>query len=673
MSGEVASALGLAAAFAVSGTLFARRVRLLVRLLRMGKPPGIDRAGDVPRRVRDEAVVVLAQKKLLQRLLPGLMHAFIFWGFVVLLPTIVMAMIGVVDRDAALPWLAGQEWFALLVDVFSVLVLVGVATAVWIRKIVRPRRFEGSHLGEADLILALITGIVTTLLLWHAARIALSLNEYEAGWSPVASALSGVFGTGTGTEVLERVLVWTHVLLILGFLAYLPHSKHLHILVAAINVYYGRTRARGRLEPLRFDADVPEEDMRFGIGTVEDLTWKQMMDSMSCTECGRCQDACPAWATGKTLSPKLVIMGVRDHLFEEGPKALAARERGEPYEGPPVASRSLLEEMAWDCVTCGACVQACPVNIEQIDHILDLRRHLVMVESRFPSEAEPMLRDVERQSNPWGKPQSERAAWAEGLGVRLLEPGDPAPEVLYWVGCAASFDERARQTAQSVAKLLTAAGVDFAILGPREACNGDPARRMGNEYVFQAYAEQNVATLNEAGVRKIVASCPHCFNTLANEYGDFGGDYDVVHHTELLAELVRDGRLSPVAREQTLTYHDSCYLARHNDVRAQPRELAAAVGKPVEMKRNRERTFCCGAGGSHMWMEERAGAINEERVREAAETGAETLAVACPFCTVMLDDGVKSTGRDLRVVDLATLLAEAVDGGQPAPPSRSSS
>ena len=222
--------------------------------------------------------------------------------------------------------------------------------------------------------------------------------------------------------------------------------------------------------------------------------------------------------------------------------------------------------MAWDCVTCGACVRECPVNIEHVDHILDLRRHLVMVESRFPSEAEPMLRDVERQSNPWGKPQSERAAWTEGLGVRVLEPGDPVPEVLYWVGCAASFDERARTTAQSTAKLLQAAGVDFAILGPREACNGDPARRMGNEYVFQAYAEQNVETLNEAGVRKIVASCPHCFNTLANEYPDFGGDYEVVHHTELLAELVREGRLAPAASEQTITYHDSCYLARHNDV-----------------------------------------------------------------------------------------------------------
>jgi Fe-S oxidoreductase len=616
------AALALAAAVVLAVVLFARRVWLLARLLKMGHASGIARDDHVPDRLRQEAVVVLGQRKLLQRLVPGLMHAFIFWAFIVLFPAIPLAMIAIVDQDAAPQW----GWYEALANVFCVLALIGVATAFFIRKVMRPRRFEGSHLGEADLILAWIASIVTTLLLYHA------------------------------TE--SQVWAWVHVLLILAFLVYLPYSKHLHIATAAINVYFGRTRARGRLEPLRFDdPDVPEEDMRFGIGTVEDLTWKQMMDAMSCTECGRCQDACPAFATGKVLSPKLIVMGVRDHLFEEGPKALAA----ETYEGPAVVERGQLEEMVWDCVTCGACVQACPVNIEQIDHILDLRRHLVMVESRFPSEAEPMLRDVERQANPWGKPQAERAAWTEGLDVRVLEPGDPVPEYLYWVGCAASFDERARETARSTAKLLTAAGVDFAILGALEACTGDPARRMGNEFVFQAYAEQNVATLGEAGVTKIVASCPHCFNTLAHEYPDFGGNYEVVHHTELLASLVREGRLAPTASEESITYHDSCYLARHNDVRSQPRELAAAVGRPVEMERREERTFCCGAGGAHMWMEERGGAINEERVREAAETGASTLAVACPFCTVMLDDGVKSSGRDMRVVDVATLLAESID------------
>jgi Fe-S oxidoreductase len=641
---------------AVSGTLFVRRVAVLVGLVRAGKP--VSRRDDVARRVRNEATIVLGQRKLLQRVGPGLMHAVIFWGFLVLAPTILMALIGVVDKHSTLPWLGHQGWFAFLVDCFCVLVLIGVACAVWIRKVQRPPRFQGSHLGEADLILALIATIVTTLLLWHASRIALELNEWPRGWSPVSHALSHLFGRGGATKILERGFVWAHVLTILTFLAYLPHSKHLHIVSAGFNVFFARTRARGRLEPLRFDDDtVPEEEMRFGAGTVGELTWKEILDSFSCTECGRCQDACPAFATGKALSPKLVIMAVRDQVFTRDPAASLLAQ------GSEAAPAGVPEEMIWDCVTCGACVQACPVSIEHIDHIVDIRRNLVMVESSFPAEAEPMLRDIERASNPWGKAQSERADWAEELGVRVLEPGDPAPEYLYWVGCASSFDERARRTARATAELLQRAGMDFAILGPREACTGDPARRIGNEYVFQAFAEQNVDTLNGAGVRKIITNCPHCFNTLGNEYPDFGGDYEVVHHSELLARLVADGHLAPQRTDGLqITYHDSCYLARHNDVLAAPRELVEAVGEPVEMTRRGRETFCCGAGGAHMWMEERGRAINQERVREAVQTGADTLAVACPFCTVMLDDGVQGAGADLRVVDVATLLVEATAG-----------
>ncbi len=616
----------------MAGGLFARRALFLVRLVRAGKP--VARSGDVPRRARNEAVLVLGQRKLLDRLVPGLLHAFIFWGFIVLFPTIVMAMVAAVDKHSEIP----QTWFGDLVDVFVLLVLTGVVTALVIRKLVRPKRFAGSHLGEADFILAMIAGVVLTLLCWHAAAVAAGI-ETHAGF--LANAFAHAFPSG---GPWERLFVWAHLCFIFGFLAYLPHSKHLHIATAAVNVWFGRTRARGRLEPLRFD--VPDDEMRFGAGTVADLTWKQVLDGFSCTECGRCQDVCPAHATGKILSPKLLIMGIRDQVFSRS--------------DAPIAGNGVPEDMIWDCVTCGACVEVCPVSIEHVDHIVDLRRHLVMVESSFPAEAEPMLRDVERSANPWGKPQTERAAWAEGLGVRVLEPGDPAPEVLYWVGCAASFDERARKSAESTAKLLQTAGVDFAILGPREACTGDPARRMGNEYVFQAYAEQNVSTLNDAGVTKIVASCPHCFNTLANEYPDFGGSYEVVHHTELLAELVREGRLTPAGGAGSITYHDSCYLARHNDVSSAPRELVAAVGTPVEMGRSGKQTFCCGAGGAHMWMEERGTGINEERVREAAETGAGTLAVACPFCTVMLDDGVRASGKALRVVDVSTLLAESL-------------
>ncbi|MGZ4273415.1 MAG: (Fe-S)-binding protein [Solirubrobacteraceae bacterium] len=657
----------------MSVSLFAVRVRFLVALLGAGAP--LERTGDRPRRAGHEATIVLGQRKLLQRIGPGLIHAFIFWGFLVLGPTIIVAMIGVVDKHATFPWLGHQGWYAFLVDLFAVLVLIGVVSALWIRKVQRPRRFEGSHLGEADLILALIATIATTLLLWHATRIALGLNEWPASSAPVSNLLSKLFADDGLTRVLERVFVWAHVITILAFLAYLPRSKHLHIASAAFNVWYGRTGPGGRLEPLRFDdPDIPEEDIRFGAGTAADLTWKEMLDTFSCTECGRCQDACPAFATGKVLSPKLLIMGLRDQVFSDGGAIVRARAGGaaDGGDGSPAGGggvgldlvslvpNAVPEESVWDCVTCGACVQACPVSIEHVDHIVDLRRHLVMVESSFPSEAEPMLRDVERASNPWGKAQSERADWADGLGVRILEPGDTAPEYLYWVGCASSFDERARTTAESTVKLLQRAGVDFAILGAREACTGDPARRIGNEYVFQAFAEQNVATLNEAGVTKIIANCPHCFNTLGNEYPDFGGNYEVIHHSELLSRLVADGRLAPKrSQELSVTYHDSCYLARHNDVLDAPRDLVGAVGTPVEMARSGKQTFCCGAGGAHMWMEERASAINENRVREAADTGAGTLAVACPYCTVMLDDGVQSVGAQLRVADVATLLVEA--------------
>jgi Fe-S oxidoreductase len=650
----IASGIALAVVLSVAAGLFGRRAHLLYRIVRLGKPAG--RTGEVARRARAEATIVLGQRKLLQRLGPGLVHAFIFWGFVVLFPTIVMALLGAVDRDWTLPWLGHQGWYFLLVDVFCVLVLAGVVSAFLIRKVQRPARFEGSHLGEADLILGLIALIVTTLLLWHASQIALGLNEWPAGWSPVSNAISRLMDPGEWLEARERIFVWLHVLTILVFLVYLPYSKHLHIATAGINVWFGGTRARGRLEPLDFEVE-DEAALRLGSGTLADMTWKQMLDTLSCTECGRCQDVCPAWATGKALSPKLLIMGLRDRLYEEGPAALAG---GEPTALVPGA---VTDDVVWDCVTCGACVRECPVSIEHIDHVVDLRRHLVMAESRFPAEAGTMLRDVGRSSNPWGKAQSERASWAEGLDVRVLEPGDEPPEILYWVGCAASFDERARATARATATLLLQAGLDVAILGPRESCTGDPARRMGDEYTFQAQARQNVATLGEAGVTRIVTSCPHCFNTLGNEYADFGGAYEVVHHTEALAELIDGGRLDAPAGTDAITYHDSCYLARHNDVVAAPRAIVSRIGRPLEMARSGKRTFCCGAGGAHMWMEERGSAINEERVREAAETGAETLAVACPFCTMMLDDGVKQTGADLRVADVAVLLAEALERG----------
>ena len=587
---------------------------------------------------------MVGQSKLLQRLGPGLMHAAIFWGFIVLFPTIVIAMIGAADPHATLPWLGAQGWYALLVDLFAVLVFAGVVAAFYIRKVLRPKRFAGSHLGEADLILLWISGIVISLVAWHSSQIALGYNDYPREWAPVSYAVSTLWH-GSWVDVLERVAVWAHVLLILGFLVYLPYSKHLHILVAAINVFFTRTRRRGRLEPVDFEK--PEAEVRLGAATAKDLTWKQVLDTMSCTECGRCQDACPAFATGKELSPKLLIMGLRDQVRAQSDKTLV----------PNAVSANVV----WDCVTCGACIRECPVGIEHIDHIVDMRRNLVMLESKFPEEAGAMLRDTDRAGNPWGKPPSDRTSWADGLDVRVLQPGDEPPDVLFWVGCAPAFDERAKQGARSTAKLLKTAGVDFAILGPRETCTGDPARRMGDEFTYQKQAATNVETLNAAKVTRIVTTCPHCFNTIGNEYRDFGGQYEVVHHTEFLAQLVSDGKLQPKAGGRTITYHDSCYLARHNDVISAPRALAAASGKTVEMARSGRRTFCCGAGGARMWMEERGRPINEERVREAASTGADTLAVGCPFCTVMLDDGVRNTGSKMQVIDLASLLHEAVE------------
>ena len=505
------SALALLVVLGVAGTLFGRRALLLTRLVRLGKP--VQRFDDVPqrraqrggRRARPEEAVPAPRPRPHPRVhLLGLPRP---------LPD---------DRDGAdrrrregrdaARGSASQGWFAFLVDLFVVLVLVGVVSAFWIRKVQRPERFKGSHLGEADLILGLIALIVLTLLLWHAALIATGLNEWPAALvAGLERDRAGLRRGRAGPRRASAIFVWAHVLLVVGFLAYLPHSKHLHIATAAINVWFGRTRSRGRLEPLDFTVE-DESAMRFGANTIADMTWKQMIDTMSCTECGRCQDVCPAYATGKELSPKLLIMGLRDQLFSEGPNLLADPAGFEPS---PLVPNAVSDDVVWDCVTCGACVQECPVAIEHVDHIVDLRRHLVMVEGRFPAEARRCCATSSAPQNPWGKPQAERADWTEGLDVRVLQPGDAAPEVLYWVGCAASFDERARTTAQSTAKLLQAAGVDFAVLGPRESCTGDPARRMGNEYTFQSYAEQNVATLNGAGVKKIVASCPHCFNTLA--------------------------------------------------------------------------------------------------------------------------------------------------------------
>jgi Fe-S oxidoreductase len=665
MATGLAGPVALALLLVVAGGLFSRRAWLLVRLARLGRP--VNRLDDLPRRVGEEATVVLGQRKLLQRLVPGVMHAFIFWGFLVLLTTIVEAFGEVFSQTFATPFIGHSAWLGFIQDLFTVLVLIGVEMAVYIRKVKRPDRFRGSHLEEADFILLMIVGIVLTLLALNGARIALGVNESPAHWTPVSWLVAQIFHPMShgAQESFERLFLWSHIVLILGFLAYIPYSKHLHIFASEPNVFFVKTKPRGKLDTLPIDLEsMDESDLRLGAGTVRDLTWKQILDTYSCTECGRCQHVCPAWNTGKPLSPKLLVMNLRDHMLDVGPGILQAEARGEDLELTPLNPDVVEDEVVWDCTTCGACMQECPVDIEHVDHIVDLRRNLVMAESRFPAEVGTLLRNLETSQNPWGVDQSQRADWAQGLGVRVLEDGQ-APEYLYWVGCAGSFDDRAKKITQAVARVLQKAGIPFAILGPRELCTGDPARRIGNEYLFQELARQNVETLSGTGAKTIVVNCPHCFNTIRNEYPDFGGRFEVVHHTELFARLLRQGRLQATREvREVLTYHDPCYLGRHNGIYDAPRSVLERVPglETKEMPRHHERGFCCGAGGSRMWLEERLGKrVNMERTEEAIATGADTLGVACPYCLIMLDDGAKAKGEAIRVLDVAQVLAEATE------------
>jgi len=647
----------------LAGGLAARRARLLTRLVRLGRP--VQRRGDLPRRVAREGAEVLGQRKLFQRALPGLMHALIFWGFLVLLTTIVEVIGQLIDPAWEIPLVGGSAWLGLVQDVFAFGVLVGLSIAVWIRVVKRPERFVGSHHLEAYRILGLIFWIVLTLFLARGARIAVGHAEPRA-WTPVSRAASEAIAAlpDAWEGWAMWTMLWVHLALILGFLVYLGYSKHLHIATSAINVFFASTRPRGTLTPLRIDLEAAEGDMHLGAATITDLSWKQELDLYACTECGRCQAACPAWNTGKPLSPKLLVMDLRDHLFEQGPKILEARKAGQELEPIAIVPDVIDEEVVWACTTCGACMQECPVDIEHVDTIVDLRRNLVMAESRFPTEAGTLLRNLEGAGNPWGMPQAQRADWAEGMDVRVVAEGDRAPEYLYWVGCAGSFDDRAKAISRAVVKLLQRAGVSFAILGPREMCTGDPARRIGNEYLFQTMAEQNVETLQDAGVTKVIANCPHCFNTLRNEYPDYGGRFEVLHHSEVIASLVAEGRLRPTGRvDTTVAYHDPCYLGRHNDIYRDPRKALEAVPgvTTVEMPRHGERALCCGAGGARMWMEERIGKrINEERMDEAASTGADTVGVACPYCLIMLDDSARIRGEDTRVLDLAQVVARSL-------------
>ena len=663
---------------ALSAVLFVRRGRILAELVLLGRDSPL-KPRHWGRKLSEQLVVVVGQRKLLQWSLPGLMHALIFWGFVVLLTTIVEAFGAVYQEDFHLPVIGRWGPLGLLQDIFIVAVVAGIGLAFAIRKLQRPGRFSGSHLREADYILGAIGAIMITLVLTRAAQIGLERFPYDTAWTPVSNLFAAAFEglSREALEALETVFTWWHSLLVLGFLVYLTYSKHLHIITAGLNVLFTSERPKGALAPMHLDFEAMSEDDRFGADKITDLTWKQLLDGMTCTECGRCQSQCPAWNTGKPLSPKLVIMDLRDELFRAGDSLLAAKAGSNGQPGSAVAELPALnpevvaDEAIWDCTTCGACVQACPVNIEHIDVIVDMRRNLVMSESRFPREMQSALNNLETTGNPWGRPPQERLEWMKGsprqASLEVPHISDaPNAEVLLWVGCAGAFDERNRNVVYAFARLMEIAGISFAVLGSDESCTGDPARRMGAEHIFQMLAEQNVEVLNGHAPRRIVTTCPHCFNTIFNEYPQFGGHFEVTHHTEYLAELVAAGRLQPQEPvADSITYHDPCYNARHNDLVKGARTVLDAIPGATynELHRHGHGTFCCGAGGGRMWMEERRGKkMNLERVDEALASDSDTVVVGCPYCNIMLSDGVIDRGAnsDLGVTDVAQILLRSI-------------
>jgi Fe-S oxidoreductase len=699
-------------AFAVAG----HRLWWLTRVARAGQPAP-ERVAYARKHfwsdVKTQLTEVFGQRKLLKWSVPGAAHALTFWGFTILIFTIIEAYGALFSRTFAIPGIGHSPVLGFLEDLFAVAVLAGIITFAVIRlrhdphKEGRGSRFAGSHLGAAWLVLAMIFLVIATLLLYRGAQVNTGVFPYN-DWA-FASHLVGLWlhplGYGVNS-VLEATLVLAQLGVILAFLVIVAYSKHLHIGLAPLNVLFSRRpNALGPLEPMRsggtvldFEEADPDTDV-FGLGKIEDFTWKGLLDMATCTECGRCQSQCPAWATGKPLSPKQVILDLRDHAFAKAPYILAASdeerqklpsevlaEAGRPLVGTKEQNGVVDPEVIWSCTNCGACVEECPVDIEHIDHIDGMRRHQVLVESAFPAEATTMLNNLERKGNPWGLSEDRRADWITELEfeVQVVEGkiGDDI-EYLFWVGCAGALEDRAKKTTKAIAELLHAAGVRFAVLGPLEACTGDPARRLGNEFVFSLLAQQNVGTLNDAGIKKVVASCPHCFNTIAREYPQLGGNYEVIHHTQLLARLVEEGKLQPVTKvEEKITYHDPCFLGRHNKVFTPPREIIEAVpgATAEEMHRCKNRGFCCGAGGARMWLEERTGKrINEERIDEALALDPDIVSTACPYCVVMLGDAVnakKAVGeakQSLEVIDVAQLLARSVklreqaDAGKESP------
>jgi Fe-S oxidoreductase len=708
----------------------AKRLWFLYALVRSGQPE-IGRTAERKSRVKAEVTEVFGQKKLLAWTIPGIAHVFAFWGFIVLSLTIIEAFGALVNPEFAVPFIGRLPVVGFIEDLFALLVVAGIAMFAIIRlvrspgKYGRESRFYGSHTGAAWFVLFMIFNVIWTLFLYRGAQWAVSHEKNTNNFPFMEGGAFASEAVGklllplgeTTNEWLESIGIWLNIGVILGFLVLALHSKHLHIGAAPLNVLFSRRPdALGELLPIYDGTELlnfedPSDDATFGRGKIEDFSWKGNLDLLSCTECGRCQSQCPAWNTGKPLSPKLMVMDLRDHLFAKAPYILAGEDQNKldklsdsvkaEVARPLVGSRKddpfystdgydekghrshdgavIDYDALWACTSCGACVQQCPVDIEHVDHFMDMRRNQVLVESEFPAELNGLFKNLETKGNPWGMNQNGRTAWIEEVEfpVRVFgmqgEEKIPADvEYLFWVGCAGAYDDRAKKTTKAVAELLHTAGIEFMVLGEGETCTGDPARRVGNEFLFQMQAQQNVEVLNEVGARKIVVTCPHCMNTIAREYPQLGGNYEVVHHTQLLNELVNEGRLTMLtaqAEGETVTYHDPCYLGRHNKIYMPPRELLTNVPgvNLVEMDRNKEMSFCCGAGGGRMWLEENIGTrINQNRGDEAMATGANKIAVACPFCSVMLNDAVTVRSQEqgiqnpAEVVDVATLLLERV-------------
>jgi Fe-S oxidoreductase len=636
------------------------RFSILYRLMKNHRGQAPDRLSDLAGRIETAIVNVLGQKAVLKKKSAGIMHATIFWGFLIITIGTLEQFATTLHNQANFQFIGQTAYGALvfLQDFFALAVLLAVGYACYRRFVVRPEGLGKSR--DANIILLLTGSLMVAIFFMNAYHI-IGDQPWYAGSMPFSNAFASFLGNTVGSpdqgHVMSQVFKWAHMIIVLGFAVYIPSSKHLHVVAAGPNTFLRHLPQAKGMRKINFE---DETITQYGAAKVTDLDWKDVLDYYSCTECGRCQDLCPAYNTQKPLSPKALIMDLKENMYRNKAKVLA----GQHDEISHVIDENVTEDVIWACTSCRACEVACPVFIEHTDKIFDIRRNLVMMESRFPAEVQSVFKNMETNATPWAFGASERANWAEGLGVKTMAE-DSNVDVLLWVGCAGSYDDRNKKVLRSFASLLKKAGVRFAILGTEEQCTGDPARRIGNEYLYQTLAQANVETLNRYAVKRIVTACPHCFNTLKNEYGDFGGKYEVFHHSQFLARLINEGKIKPTKTlEETVTFHDSCYLGRWNGVYEQPRDVIKSLPavRMVEMKANKEKGMCCGAGGGRMWMEETIGKrVNVVRTEQALETRAGIVAASCPFCMTMLSDGVKTKEMQdkVRVMDIAELIDQA--------------